>query len=164
MSPKQQQKIITYLWFDNQAEEAVQLYTSIFPDSRILDATRYGKAGPGPEGQVMIMTFELAGQRFIALNGGPDFKFNESISLYVEVDSQEELDSYWNKLLSGGGKQSQCGWLKDRFGLSWQIIPKVLPQLLRDPDPARASRTMHAMLGMRKLDIAALEAAAAAAS
>jgi predicted 3-demethylubiquinone-9 3-methyltransferase (glyoxalase superfamily) len=162
MSAKQ--KIITYLWFDQNAEEAVQLYTSIFPDSRILEVTRYGDAGPGPKGQVMIMTFELAGQRFIALNGGPHFKFNEAISLYVECDTQDELDGYWNELIAGGGKPSRCGWLQDRFGLSWQIIPKVLSQLLRDPDPTRASRTMTAMLGMEKLDISALKAAHAAAS
>jgi predicted 3-demethylubiquinone-9 3-methyltransferase (glyoxalase superfamily) len=162
MSSKQ--KITTFLWFDQNAEEAAQLYTSIFPDSRILETTRYGDAGPGPKGAVMTIVFELAGQRFIGLNGGPHFKFNEAISLYVEVDSQEELDSYWNKLISGGGAPSQCGWLKDCFGLSWQIVPKVLHQLMRDPDPDRARAAMHAMLGMQKLDIAALKAAAAAAS
>jgi predicted 3-demethylubiquinone-9 3-methyltransferase (glyoxalase superfamily) len=162
MSTKQ--KIVTYLWFDKEAEEAAKLYTSIFPDSRILEVTRYGDAGPGPKGTVMIVTFELAGQRFIALNGGPHFKFNESISLFVECDTQAELDGYWDKLLSGGGAPSQCGWLKDRFGLSWQIIPKELTKLISDSNPARARNAMSAMLGMQKLDIAALKAAHASAS
>lgn len=158
------QKITTFLWFDQNAEEAVRLYTSIFPDSRILEVSRYGDAGPGPKGGVMAMSFELAGQRFFALNGGPHFKFTEAISLYVECETQDEIDGYWNRLIADGGAPSQCGWLKDRFGLSWQIVPKVLPGLLGDHDPARASRTMTAMLGMQKLDIAALTAAAAYAS
>ena len=162
-STQSKQKITTFLWFDKEAEEAVQLYTSIFPDSRILEVARYGDAGPGPKGQVMVMSFQLAGQRFTALNGGPAFSFTEAISLYVECDTQEELDGYWNKLISGGGKPSQCGWLKDRYGLSWQIVPKVLPELLGDPDPARATSTMKAMLGMQKLDISALKAAHQAA-
>ncbi|RMI25198.1 VOC family protein [Streptomyces triticirhizae] len=155
-----QQKIITFLWFDQQAEEAVQLYTSIFDDSRVIDVQRYGEVGPGEEGSVMTIEFELAGQRYLALNGGPEFRFNEAISLYVNCDSQEEVDNYWSKLTADGGQEVQCGWLKDRFGLSWQIVPRVLTELLADPDRARSQRAMKAMLGMKKLDIQALREAA----
>ncbi|MGN9837299.1 VOC family protein [Nonomuraea sp. H19] len=153
------QKITTYLWFDNQAEEAAEFYTSIFDDSRILDVQRNGEGGPGPAGTAMMVTFELAGQRFFALNGGPRFTFTEAISLYVDCASQEEVDTLWAKLTEGG-KESQCGWLQDRYGLSWQIIPGRLTELLSDPDPARAQRAMMAMLGMQKIDIQALEDAA----
>ncbi|MEV4113079.1 VOC family protein [Nonomuraea sp. NPDC049695] len=153
------QKITTYLWFDNQAEEAATFYTSLFKDSRVLDVHRYGDAGPGPAGTAMIVTFELAGQRFIALNGGPQFTFTEAVSLYVDCDSQEEVDELWARLTEGG-EESQCGWLKDKYGLSWQIIPRRLQELLSDSDPARAQRAMKAMLGMQKIDVPALEAAA----
>lgn len=153
------QKITTFLWFDNQAEEAATFYTSLFEDSRILEVQRYGDAGPGPAGTAMMVSFELAGQRFVALNGGPEFTFTEAISLYVDCASQEEVDELWAKLTEGGA-ESQCGWLKDRWGLSWQIVPKVLPELLSNPDPAKAQQVMKAMLGMRKIDIKALEEAA----
>ncbi|MGP3959873.1 VOC family protein [Nonomuraea sp. 3N208] len=153
------QKITTYLWFDNQAEEAAQFYTSLFDDSRILEVQRYPEGAPGPAGKAMIVTFELAGQRFIALNGGPQFKFNESVSLFVDCESQEEVDELWAKL-TDGGEESRCGWLKDRWGLSWQIIPHRLNELLSDPDPARAQRAMQAMLGMAKIDVQVLEKAA----
>ncbi|MFD1936078.1 MULTISPECIES: VOC family protein [Nonomuraea] len=142
------QKITTYLWFDNQAEEAANHYVSIFGDSRILEVTP------------MIVTFELEGQRFIALNGGPNFRFTEAISLYVDCESQEEVDELWAKLTADGGEDGSCGWLKDKYGLSWQIIPKALPRLLSDPDPARAERAMQAMLKMSKIDVKALEDAA----
>ncbi|AXK34818.1 VOC family protein [Streptomyces armeniacus] len=154
------QKITTYLWFDDQAEEAARHYTSIFDNSRILEIQRYGEAGPGEPGAVMIVTFELAGQRFIALNGGPQFPFTEAVSLYVDCESQEEVDDLWDKLLSGGGEPTACGWLRDRYGLSWQIIPRRLTDLLTDPDPARAERAMKAMLKMQKIDIQTLEDAA----
>jgi predicted 3-demethylubiquinone-9 3-methyltransferase (glyoxalase superfamily) len=154
------QKITTYLWFDNQAEEAAIFYTSLLPGSSILDVQRYGEAGPGPAGSAMMVTFELAGQRFLALNGGPQFTFTEAISLYVDCESQEEVDELWARLTEGG-EESQCGWLKDRWGLSWQIIPTELPELLGDPDPAKAQQVMKAMLGMRKIDVKALREAAA---
>lgn len=153
------QKITTYLWFDNQAEEAAQFYTTLFGDSRIVDVQRYSEGGPGPAGSAMMVTFELAGQRFLALNGGPQFKFTEAISLYVECEDQKEVDDLWARL-TDGGEESQCGWLKDKWGLSWQIIPRRLAELLSDPDPARAQRAMQAMLGMQKIDIQALEDAA----
>jgi predicted 3-demethylubiquinone-9 3-methyltransferase (glyoxalase superfamily) len=153
------QKITTYLWFDNQAEEAAQFYTTLFGDSRIVDVQRYSEGGPGPAGSAMMVTFELAGQRFLALNGGPQFKFTEAISLYVECEDQKEVDDLWARLTEGG-EESQCGWLKDKWGLSWQIIPRRLAELLSDPDPARAQRAMQAMLGMQKIDIQALEDAA----
>ena len=149
------QKIVTFLWYDNQAEEAVNLYTSIFPDSKIVDVARYSEAGPGPTGSVMTITFELAGQRFMALNGGPEFKFTEAISLLVNCQTQEEVDELWGKL-SDGGQPGPCGWLKDRYGLSWQIVPTVLGELLQDPDPEKSNRVVQAMLKMGKLDIAAL--------
>jgi len=153
------QKIVTSLWFDHNAEEAVNLYTSIFPKSNIVNVSRYGDAGPGPKGQVLSMEFELAGQRFIAINGGPQFKFTEAISLMVKVETQAELDEIWNKLLAGGGKPSQCGWLKDRFGLSWQVIPTSLGAMLADKDPEKAKRVMQTMLAMQKLDIGTLSQA-----
>ena len=155
------QKITPCLWFDTEGEEAAQLYTSIFPSSRIVEVTRYGSAGPRDEGTVMTVLFELDGQPFIALNGGPDFKPNEAISFAVECETQEEVDSYWSKL-SEGGEQGPCGWLKDRYGVSWQIVPKVLSRLISDPDREKAQRVMAAMLKMGKIEIAELERAAAA--
>jgi predicted 3-demethylubiquinone-9 3-methyltransferase (glyoxalase superfamily) len=152
------QKITTYLWFDKEAEEAANHYISIFENSKILSVTRYGDAGPGPRGTAMVVTFQLEGQEFIALNGGPHFKFTEAISLLVNCETQEEVDDLWSRLCAGG-EESQCGWLKDRYGLSWQIIPTALFRLMQDPDPARSRRVMEAMLQMRKIDIARLEAA-----
>ena len=156
------QKIAPFLWFDTQAEEAAQLYVSLFKDSRIVNVSRYGEAGPGPKGQVMAVTFELAGQTFLALNGGPQFKFTPAISLLVNCETQAEVDELWEKL-SAGGRKDRCGWLQDKFGLSWQIVPTVLGKLLGDPDRQKAGRVMQAMLQMDKLDIARLEAAAQAA-
>jgi predicted 3-demethylubiquinone-9 3-methyltransferase (glyoxalase superfamily) len=152
-------KITPFLWFDTQAEEAAKFYASIFPKSKILKMARYGDAGPGPVGSVMTVEFELNGQHMIALNGGPHFKFTEAISLSVDCEDQKEVDRYWTKL-SQGGEQSMCGWLKDRYGLSWQINPSILGKLLSDKDAKKAKRVMEAMLKMRKIDIAALEAAA----
>nr|WP_055509523.1 VOC family protein [Nonomuraea pusilla] len=149
------QKITTFLWFDSQAEEAAEFYTSLFPDSRVVDVQRHGEAGPGPEGTAMLVTFELAGQRFLALNGGPHFRFTEAVSLYVDCESQEEVDELWARLTEGG-EESQCGWLKDRYGLSWQIVPRVLGELMSDPDRARAGRVTRAMLGMKKIEIQGL--------
>lgn len=154
------QKITPCLWFDTEAEEAVGFYTSVFPDARVLKVERYGDAGPRPAGSVMTVSFELAGQEFVALNGGPEYTFNEAISFQVSCDDQDEVDRYWGAL-SEGGEEGPCGWLKDRWGVSWQIVPTRLPQLLNDPDPQRAERAMRAMLDMRKIDIAALEEAAA---
>jgi predicted 3-demethylubiquinone-9 3-methyltransferase (glyoxalase superfamily) len=153
------QKITPWLWFDTQAEEAATFYTSIFPNSRILDVARYGKAGPRPEGLVMTVSFELDGQEFVALNGGPEFTFNEAISFQVSCETQDEVDEFW-KRLSEGGAEGPCGWLKDRYGVSWQIIPTRLPELINDPDPEKSQRAMRAMLEMTKIDIAALERAA----
>jgi predicted 3-demethylubiquinone-9 3-methyltransferase (glyoxalase superfamily) len=153
------QKISPFLWFDSQAEEAARFYTSIFPNSKIVKVARYGEAGPGKPGTAMTVEFQLEGQTFIALNGGPLFKFTEAISFMVNCQSQEEVDFFWEKLLDGG-TESQCGWLKDKFGLSWQITPTALMELLSDPDPKRSKRAMQAMLTMRKIDIAALKQAA----
>lgn len=147
------QKITPYLWFDNQAEEAANFYVEVFDNSRIIEVVRYTAAGPGPEGTAMNVVFELEGQEFAALNGGPHFKFNEAVSFYVECETQEEVDYYWNRLTAGGGEESMCGWLKDRYGLSWQIIPRALPEMLGDPDPERAGRVMQAMLQMHKIDV-----------
>ncbi len=151
--------ISPFLWFDTQAEEAANLYTSIFPNSKILKVARYGDAGPGPKGTVMTVEFELNGQNFIALNGGPHFKFNEAISFSVSCDTQEEIDTYWSKLTSNGGQEVQCGWLKDRFGLSWQITPAIMAKLMSDPDPQKTNRVMQAMLKMKKMSIAELQRA-----
>ena len=156
------QKITPCLWFDTEGEEAAQFYTSVFPNSRIVEVTRYGSAGPRAEGTVMTVSFELDGQSFIALNGGPDFKFNEAISLSVDCESQDEVDSYWNALTEGG-EGGPCGWLKDKYGVSWQIVPRVLTELISDPDQEKAQRVMAAMLQMGKIEIAELENAAAAA-
>src|SRR5919199_3367625 len=146
------QPLTTCLWFDTEGEQAAQFYTSVFPNSRILDVTRYGSAGPRPEGTVMTVSFELNGQEFLALNGGPEFTFSEAISFQVFCESQEEVDRYWSTL-SEGGEEGPCGWLKDRFGLSWQIVPTRLTELLLDPDRGRAQRVMSAMLKMRKIEI-----------
>lgn len=154
-------KITPCLWFDTEAEDAANLYTAIFPNSRITDISRYGDAGPREAGMVITVSFELDGQEFMGLNGGPQFTFDEAISFTVSCGSQEEVDEYWDRLTANGGEESQCGWLKDRFGVSWQIVPTRLSELLGDPDPARAQRAMQAMLQMRKIDIAALEKAAA---
>lgn len=151
-------KITPFLWFDNNAEEAANFYISIFKNSRILSVNRYGEAGPGPAGTVMIVTFELEGQQFTALNGGPVFKFTEAISFFVSCETQEEVDELWDKL-SAGGQESQCGWLKDKFGLSWQIVPTALIELMGDPDPAKSQRVMQAMLQMKKIDIQGLKQA-----
>ncbi|HSC90506.1 MAG TPA: VOC family protein [Gaiellaceae bacterium] len=154
-----QQKLTTFLTYDGRAEEAVDFYTSIFPDSRIVSTSRYGDAGPGPKGSLMTATFELAGQEFVALNGGPSFTFSQGISLLVDCETQGEVDAYWEKLTEGG-EPGPCGWLTDRFGVSWQIVPRALPKLLADEDPARAQRVMEAMLGMGKIEIEGLERAA----
>jgi predicted 3-demethylubiquinone-9 3-methyltransferase (glyoxalase superfamily) len=153
------QKITPWLWFDTEGEEAARFYTSVFPNSRVLDVTRYGDAGPRAAGSVMTVEFELDGQRLFALNGGPDFTFNEAISFQVLCDDQDEVDRYWDTL-GEGGEHGPCGWLKDRFGLCWQIVPKRLPELLRDPDPERAQRVTAAMLRMGKIRIDELERAA----
>jgi len=153
------QKITPFLWFDNNAEEAAQFYTSVFKNSRILSVSRYGDAGPGPQGSVMVVSFQLEGQQFTALNGGPPFKFSEAFSFVVNCENQQEIDYYWNKLTSGGGQESQCGWLKDKFGFSWQIVPTALGKLMSDKDPKKANRVMQALLQMKKVDIATLEQA-----
>ena len=153
-------RISPCLWFDGEAEEAAKFYVSVFPNSKIGRISRYGDAGPGPKGGVMTVAFTLDGQEFIGLNGGPQFKFTEAVSFTVYCDTQKEVDSYWTKLTAGGGKEVQCGWVKDRFGLSWQIVPSVLPKLVADKDPKKVERVMRAMLQMKKLDIATLKAAA----
>jgi predicted 3-demethylubiquinone-9 3-methyltransferase (glyoxalase superfamily) len=156
------QKIAPCLWFDTEGEAAAQFYTSVFPNSKIVEIARYGSAGPRPEGMVMTVSFELDGQRFVALNGGPEFTFSEAISFEVTCETQEEVDTYWSKL-SEGGEEGPCGWLKDRFGVSWQIVPRALIDLLGDPDREKSQRVMKAMLSMKKIEIDALEQAAAAA-
>jgi predicted 3-demethylubiquinone-9 3-methyltransferase (glyoxalase superfamily) len=155
------QKISPFLWFDSNAEEAANFYVSIFKDSKILKIARYGEAGPAPAGSVMVVNFQIEGQNFIALNGGPLFKFTEAISFVINCQTQEEVDHYWNKLTAGGGQESQCGWLKDKYGLSWQVTPTILGELLADKDQKKAQRVMQAMLQMKKIDIAALQRAAA---
>lgn len=152
-------RIHPFLWFDTQAEEAANFYVSIFPGSRITGVTRYGAAGPGPAGSAMTVQFELDGREFIALNGGPHFTFNEAVSFSVSCATQDEVDRYWSQLTAGGGEEGRCGWLKDRYGLSWQVTPVALGRLLSDPDPGRSRRVMEAMLQMRKIDVAALERA-----
>jgi predicted 3-demethylubiquinone-9 3-methyltransferase (glyoxalase superfamily) len=151
-------KITPFLWFDDNAEEAVKFYVSVFKNSKIGKVARYGKAGPGPEGTVMTAEFELEGQKFIALNAGPKFKFTEAISFVVNCETQKEVDEFWEKL-SAGGEKGRCGWLKDKFGLSWQIVPTALGKMMSDSDPARSQRVMKAMLQMDKLDIAGLKRA-----
>jgi predicted 3-demethylubiquinone-9 3-methyltransferase (glyoxalase superfamily) len=152
------QKITPFLWFDGQAEEAANFYASVFPRSRIVSISRYGEAGPGPQGSVMTVEFELDGQRFIALNGGPQFKFTEAISFSVDCKTQREVDGFWDKLAEGG-VEGPCGWLKDKYGLSWQINPTVLGEMLTDLDPKKSKRVMEAMLQMKKIDIEGLRQA-----
>jgi predicted 3-demethylubiquinone-9 3-methyltransferase (glyoxalase superfamily) len=151
--------IVPNLWFDTEAEEAAAFYTSVFENSRILNVARYTEAGPRPAGTVMTVEFELDGQRFVAINGGTQFEFSEAVSFMVECETQEEIDFFWERL-TAGGEEGPCGWLKDRYGLSWQVVPTGMDELFADPDPTRAERAMRAMFGMRKLDIAALRAAA----
>lgn len=156
-----QTSVSPFLWFDSEAAQAAALYVSLIPNSRITHTREYPEGAPGYEaGSVMGVSFELDGLPVQALNGGPQFRLSEAFSFYVSVPTQEEIDRLWDALIADGGEPSQCGWLKDRFGVSWQIVPPVLEELLQDPDPARAQRTLHAMLGMQKLDIAALRAAA----
>lgn len=152
-------KITPNLWFDGQAEPAAEFYIGIFPNSRITGITHYGEAGPGPAGTVLTVEFELDGQTFIGINGGPQFTFDEAISFMIGCADQEEVDYYWDKL-SHGGEEGPCGWLKDKYGLSWQVVPGGMQEMLNDPDQARGQRAMKAMLGMKKLDLAALRAAA----
>jgi predicted 3-demethylubiquinone-9 3-methyltransferase (glyoxalase superfamily) len=152
------QKITPFLWFNGQAEEAANLYTSLFKNSKIANVARYGAAGPGPKGSVMSVTFQIEGQEFIALNGGPQFTFSPAVSFLVSCETQEEVDRLWEKL-SEGGRKDRCGWLQDKFGLSWQIVPSVLGRMLHDKDPEKSKRVMQAMLQMDKLDIAGLERA-----
>ena len=154
-----EQKITTSLWFDGDAEDAANFYTSLFKNSKITNISRWGEVGPGEKGTVLTVMFELDGQEFMGLNGGPEFKFTEAISLMVNCESQEEVDFFWDRLTADGGEESMCGWLKDRFGLSWQIVPTVLDALMSDPDPAKANRTTEAMMKMQKLDIKKLEEA-----
>jgi predicted 3-demethylubiquinone-9 3-methyltransferase (glyoxalase superfamily) len=153
------QKITPFLWFDTQAEETVKHYISVFKDGKILNLVRYGDAGPGPKDSVMVVDFEIQGQNFTALNGGPHFKFDEAVSFVVDCKDQAEVDYYWDRLAEGG-KHSMCGWLKDKFGLSWQIVPRRLTELMTDPDPETARRATEAMLKMTKIDIAEVERAA----
>jgi predicted 3-demethylubiquinone-9 3-methyltransferase (glyoxalase superfamily) len=156
------QRITPFLWFDDKAEEAANFYITIFKNSKIVNIARYGEAGAQvsgrPKGTVMTVTFQLQGQEFVALNGGPQFKFTEAVSFVVNCQTQEEIDEYWEKL-SDGGQEIQCGWLKDRFGLSWQVVPTILGEMLNDPDPKKAERVMKAMLQMKKLDIKGLKQA-----
>jgi predicted 3-demethylubiquinone-9 3-methyltransferase (glyoxalase superfamily) len=153
------QKIIPNLWFDTQAEEAATFYTSVFKNSRIVGVTRYTEAGPRPAGMVMTVEFELDGQRFVGINGGPEFTFDEAVSFQINCDSQDEIDYYWERLCEGG-QEGPCGWLKDKYGLSWQVVPTGMDEMFNDSDPERAARAMQAMLGMGKIDIAALQRAA----
>ena len=152
-----QQRITTNLWFDTEAEEAADFYTSIFKNSKMGAVARYPEGSPGPAGSVMTVAFQIEGQDFVALNGGPEFKFTEAVSFVIECDTQEEMDYYWEKLLAGGGKPVQCGWLKDRYGLSWQVVPANLDRIFSGKDKARAQRAMQALLKMVKLDMKALE-------
>jgi len=151
-------KITPFLWFDKEAEEAANFYVSVFPNSKIGSVARYGEAGPGEPGSVMTVEFELNGLRFVALNGGPEFKFTEAVSFVIKCETQEEVDVYWAKL-SDGGEEGPCGWLKDRYGLSWQVVPTALMELLKDPDPAKTQRVMSAMLQMGKIEIEPLRRA-----
>jgi predicted 3-demethylubiquinone-9 3-methyltransferase (glyoxalase superfamily) len=152
------QKITPFLWFDGKAEEAANFYVFLFKNSKIVNVARYGEAGPGPKGTAMTATFELAGQRFIALNGGPQFKFSEAISFLINCETQQDVDELWEKL-SAGGEKGRCGWLKDKYGLSWQVIPTALGEMLQDKDPQKSQRVMQAMLQMDKIDIARLKQA-----
>jgi predicted 3-demethylubiquinone-9 3-methyltransferase (glyoxalase superfamily) len=152
------QKINPFLWFNDQAEDAANFYISLFKNSKVLNVSRYGEAGPGPKGTAMSVTFELAGQKFMALNGGPHFKFSEAISFFINCENQQEVDELWEKL-SAGGEKSRCGWLKDKYGLSWQVVPTALGEMLQDKDPKKSQRVMQSMLQMNKIDIAGLKQA-----
>lgn len=152
-------KISTFLWFNDSAEDAARLYTSLFSDSKVTHVSRWGEGAPAPKGSVMQVTFELSGVQFMALNGGPHYKLNPACSIFVSCSGQSEVDELWTKLLADGGEESQCGWLVDRFGLSWQIIPTALMELMGDPDPKKSGRVVQAMLKMQKIDVAALERA-----
>ena len=154
-----QQKIVPSLWFDTQAEEAANFYVSVFDNSRIVNVTHYTEAGPRPAGMVLTVEFELNGQRFVGINGGPEFTFDEAVSFQISCETQDEVDYYWERL-SEGGQEGPCGWLKDRYGLSWQVVPTGMAEMLNDPDRQRATRAMQAMLGMGKIDVAALRSAA----
>ena len=154
-----QQRVIPNLWFDTQGLEAAEFYCSIFPNSRIRSVARYPEGAPGPAGEVMTVEYELDGQRFVHINGGPQFTFSEAVSFQIDCADQAEVDHYWDRLVDGG-EESQCGWLKDRYGVSWQVVPAGMDDVLSDPDPGRAQRAMQAMLQMRKLDVAALRRAA----
>jgi predicted 3-demethylubiquinone-9 3-methyltransferase (glyoxalase superfamily) len=156
MKGKHMQKITPFLWFDHQAEEAMHFYTSIFKNSKVGSVQRYGEAGPGPKGSVMSVTFELEGQQFFALNGGPHFSFTPAISFFVNCETQQEVDGLWEKL-SAGGEPNSCGWLKDKYGVSWQIIPSALGKMLQDKDPEKSARVMKAMLQMKKIDVEGLK-------
>jgi predicted 3-demethylubiquinone-9 3-methyltransferase (glyoxalase superfamily) len=151
-------KLITFLTYADRAEEAANFYVSVFDNSRIREVTRYGETGPAPKGSAMTVVFELAGREYIALNGGPHFRFSDGVSILVQCETQEEVDRYWEKL-SEGGQKVQCGWLRDKFGLSWQVVPRLLGQYMSDPDPGRAQRVMAAMMEMKKIDIAGLQQA-----
>ena len=153
------QTITPFLWFDTQAEEAMQFYTSVFKNSKVLSVSHYSEGAPMPAGSVMTATFELNGQQFVALNGGPMYKFTEAVSFAVNCETQDEIDDLWEKLTADGGEAGQCGWLKDKFGLSWQIVPKTLPKLMADPDPAIAARVTKTLMGMHKIDLGMLERA-----
>ena len=154
------QKITPSLWFDMNAEEAANFYVDLFDDGRILDVTRYPEGTPGPAGEVMTVEWELNGQKFVGINGGPQFQFSEAVSFMISCTDQEEVDYYWDRLTADGGKEGQCGWLTDRFGLAWQVVPEGMDEVFNDPDPAKAERSMAAMMKMNKLDIAELRAAA----
>jgi predicted 3-demethylubiquinone-9 3-methyltransferase (glyoxalase superfamily) len=154
------QKIRPMLWFDGQAEEAAKFYVSLFADSKILEVTHFGEVGPGPKGSVMTVSFRLGDQEFVALNGGPQFKFSEAISLAIECETQQEVDRLWKALTSNGGQEGQCGWLKDRYGVSWQVVPSALIRAVSGPDQKRADRVMAAVMDMHKIDLARIEAAA----
>jgi predicted 3-demethylubiquinone-9 3-methyltransferase (glyoxalase superfamily) len=156
-------KIKPCLWFDDRIEEAVNFYVSLFPDGKILETSRYPEGGPGEPGKVMVMNFKIADEEFMALNGGPEFQFDEAVSFYVDCESQAEVDRYWNAILANGGSEGQCAWIKDRFGLWWQIVPNVLGRYLADPDPQKSQRVMQAMLQMQKIEIADLDRAYKAA-
>ncbi len=154
------QKITPFLWYDDKAQEAANFYVSIFKNSKVLSVVRYGDAGPGPKGSVMTVEFELEGQKFVGLNGGPLFKFTEAVSFVVNSETQEEIDYFWEKLSADGGQEVQCGWLKDKYGLSWQVVPSRAIELLKDKDTAKSQRVMQAIMPMKKIDIATLDRAA----
>jgi predicted 3-demethylubiquinone-9 3-methyltransferase (glyoxalase superfamily) len=154
------QKIVPNLWFDSQAEEAAHYYVDVFGSGRVISISRYPEGSPGPTGSVMAVEFEAGGMRFVGINGGPQFPFTEAVSFQIDCADQAEVDRFWDRFISDGGQEDQCGWLKDRYGLSWQVVPSGMDQVLADPDPARAQRAVQAMLQMKKLDIAALRAAA----